>query len=62
MSGTTYGLTLIFKCRRCHGGDVVFRWHPNAAGFPLEARCAGCRAPHRLTVEAIEATDASDGT
>ena len=54
MSGTSYALALVFKCRRCHEGDVVFTWQPAAASFPMEGRCGKCRTPHRLTVEAVE--------
>ena len=54
MSGTSHTLVLVFKCRRCHEGDVVFHWQPAAGSFPLEAGCGKCGAPHRLTVEALE--------
>jgi hypothetical protein len=50
---TTYALTLVFKCRRCFRGDVVFSWQPSAATFPMEGRCSGCRAVHQLGVELV---------
>ena len=50
---TTYALTLVFKCRRCLQGDVVFSWQPTAATFSMESRCSACRAVHQLGVELV---------
>jgi len=46
-------LTLIFKCRRCLQGDVVFTYQPNTTTFNLESRCSGCCAVHQLAVELV---------
>lgn len=46
-------LTLVFKCRRCFQGDVVFTYQPNTNMFSLESRCSGCRAVHQLAVELV---------
>ena len=56
MSGTVQALTLVFKCRRCHQGDVVFSWRAGAS-FSSEGRCSsgGCRTVHRQAVEVAEA-------
>ena len=45
---------LVFKCRRCHDGDVVFKWLSDlAVPVPTEAPCSKCGTLHRLGVEEV---------
>jgi hypothetical protein len=55
-----HSLTLVFKCRRCFQGDVVFTYQPGTTAFSLESRCSACRAVHQLSVELVAATASGD--
>ena len=54
-----YALTLVFKCRRCFQGDVVFVYEPGTTTFSTESRCSACRAVHQLGVELVAAPAAT---